>query len=368
MENSNNSQEEPGLRNTLKSDLKQGDFYRSVKKDLREFKEFYINPEQKKRLSQMNFIKRFFFFFWWILKSMLLKLTPARRIILVIGLLFFFSARLSISLGHEDNIIIDNRGGIGGLLILFVLMLELKDKLLAKDELEAGRKIQDALKPEMNPPVIGWSLWLFTKPANEVSGDLVDFININDERAGVLLADIAGKGLKAALLTTKLQATVRALAEDHDSVSLLSKVNKIFHRDSLRNIFASLIYVELIPDSGNLKFVNAGHLPPFLLKQTGIEEFEKGEPALGLMVDIEYKHHILELEHGEIFLAYSDGLTEARNHNGEFFGAEKFIKILKVTKHLSAKQLGEAIVSEVEHFSGDTKWNDDLSLMIIQRN
>ena len=92
-----------------------------------------------------------------------------------------------------------------------MLILELKDKLIARSELEEGQKVQRALMPIENPIVDGWDLMLFTRSANDVSGDLVDFLKINDERIAITIADVAGKGLSAALLTAKLQATVRAI-------------------------------------------------------------------------------------------------------------------------------------------------------------
>src|SRR5512138_3275825 len=92
-----------------------------------------------------------------------------------------------------------------------VLMLELKDKLLARSELEAGRTVQLALMPDRPPVVPGWDIWLYSRSANDVGGDLVDYLQIDPQRLGVMLGDVAGKGLPAALLMAKLQATLRAL-------------------------------------------------------------------------------------------------------------------------------------------------------------
>ena len=362
-----NKTEEPGLRSTIKSDLYRDDFFRSFTRDIKDLKEFYINSEKKKRLSGMNPLKRLIVMIWWILKSMILKLTPMRRFLLLFGIVLLLSAGVVSPFSDEETNILFNRSVLGGALIVFVLMLELKDKLLAHDELAAGRKIQEALQPEQSPYIEGWTAWLFTRPANEVCGDLVDFINVNNERTGVIMADVAGKGLNAALLTTKLQATIRALAADYDAQTLIAKVNNTFHRDSLRNIFASLIYVELSPGSGVAKIVNAGHLPPLIIRSGVINEMDKGATALGLMKDAVYSMQTTELHTGDVILAYSDGVTESKNSKSEFYGKEKFLKLMNLIKYLPVKEMGESIVNAVSEFEGDERSNDDLSLIILKK-
>jgi len=362
----NKFSQEPKLRSTLKNDLQSGGLFRSFKKDFRELKEFYLTEEKNRRLKEMNFVKYIFVFWWWVLKSMILKLTPLRRILLIAGFAFlilpenynFHSKGVSVTI---------ETGYIGAVLIVFVLMLELKDKLLAHDELEAGRKIQSALMPEENPGFEGWSLMLFTRSANEVSGDLVDFIRIEPDRAGLLLSDVAGKGLKAALLTTKLQATVRSFVSDFELSSLVSKVNGIFYRDSLRNIFATMLYLEISENSGKLKYVNAGHLPPLYVSESGIKELEKGDMALGLMKDTAYSEKEIDLQRGDFFIAYSDGLTEARNLTGDFYGSDRLFNLLKNLKNYSAREIGNMILEDVDKFTGDNNASDDLSLLIVKK-
>jgi phosphoserine phosphatase RsbU/P len=357
---------DPKLRQTLKQDIKSRDLWSTIRRDYRELEKFYIDDEKKQRLGQMKWFKRGFFLSWWLIKSMLLKLTPARRILLFIGFFLILGGGGIIIQG--DHVRTGNWEVFGSVLLLFVLMLELKDKLLARDELEAGRKVQHALMPERSPFVPGWSLWLFTRPANEVGGDLVDFLNFNDNRKGVILADVSGKGLQAALLTAKLQATVRALGEDYESIALLtSKINAIFHRDSLPNMFASLLYIELSPDSGHIKFVNAGHLPPVLLTAGGMRETTKGEQALGLIGSSSYTEQVADLDRGDVYLGYSDGVTEARNELGEFFGQERLQRLLPSLRNLGVSEIGQMITSEVDRFVGEARANDDISLVIVKR-
>ena len=356
------------LRNTIKSDFKKGNFWNNLRREFRNLKDFYIDAEKCDELKRMNIFSKAFFYVWWIFKSMILKLTTLRRILLLTGIVLIFVAKINIGLDSDNSVSILIRGGfLGGAIILFVLMLELKDKLIAKDELDAGRQIQNALKPEECPQIDGWSAWLFTKPANEVGGDFVDFLKINNNRIIISVADVAGKGMKAALLTTKLQATVRALAANYGIENIVGKVNEIFRRDSLRNIFASLLYLELKPDSGQLAYVNAGHIPPVIVKSNTVDIMPKGEPALGLFKTYTYSIQSVNINQGDIFVAYSDGLTEARNEKGFFYGNDRFVNLLSTLRHLSPEKIGNNIISEVEKFTGDAPVNDDLSVVILKR-
>ena len=118
----------------------------------------------------------------------------------------------------------------------------------------------------------------------------------------------------------KLQSIVRALAPDYTSLSkFISKLNTVFYRDSLKKSFASLIYLELQPDTSKIQLVNAGHLPPFLICENKVKNLSKGQLALGLTETADYKEEIINFKKDEVLLVYSDGLTEAMNVDGEFF-------------------------------------------------
>lgn len=359
---------EPKLGKTLREDFKRGDFKRTVSRDFKELKEFFLDDQRRNRLTKMGWFKRWFFMTAWLLKSLFLKLTPARRLLLLAGVLLILISRSATFQG--ENVQVNSNTGIaGGLLILFVLMLELKDKLLAHQELETGRAVQRALMPDESPIVSGWSLWLFTRPANDVGGDLVDFQRMDENRFGVALGDVAGKGLGAALFMAKLQATLRALAPDFRSMSGLgAKLNQIFYRDGIANKFASLAYLEFQPDSDFVRVLNAGHFPPIAIRENGaIEEMPKGTMALGISADANYGEQQIELAKGDLLLIYSDGVTEARNTDGEFFGEQRLRDLLPALAGLSPKQTGAKLLAEVDRFVGDARANDDLSLVVLKR-
>jgi hypothetical protein len=355
------SDDEPKIRHVLREDLSRGDFWSTLRRDFKELKEFMLTDERRKRLSEMSRLKQWLYIAWWLLQGLILKLTPARRLLLLLGIILVVIQANNQGESQQYHI-------LGGLMLLFVLMLELKDKLVAREELEAGHAVQDALMPEKTPRVPGWNLWLFTRSANEVGGDLVDFMQLGENRFGVAVGDVAGKGLRAALVTAKLQATLRALAPDFPSLAALAgKLNQIFCRDSLPNLFASLFYLELQSDSGSIRAVNAGHIPPLVLRGLQIEKLEKGGMALGLTTSATFAEQSIELQKDDLLLVYSDGLTEARNEEGDFFGERRLLDLLSHFSHLPAEELGTRLVAEVDRFTGEARANDDLSVALLRR-
>lgn len=361
------TQSDPRVFTTLRSDIERGDFFTSIADGFRDTKEFLLDEQRKQELGGMGWLKRWWLTAWWMLKAMFFRLTPARRLLFVLGSILILLGRTVINV--SDNVRVENNTVIPGLLCLvLVLMLELKDKLVAHEELEAGRIVQDALKPEKCPKVPGWDLWLFTRSANEVGGDLVDFVRITDDRFGVVLGDVAGKGLRAALLMVKLQATLRALAGDVASLDdLAGKINHIFCRDSLRNIFASMLYLEIRPDEGRVGVLNAGHFPPVVLSAAGITVLEKGGAAFGLTTGATYTEQEIRLGAGDLLCAYSDGVSEAQNENGAFFGEQRIHDILLRSSGRSVGQVGEEIIRTVDFFIGKAKTRDDLTLVVMKR-
>jgi len=359
---------EPRIRHTIRSDFRQTKIKEEFKSEYKDLKQYFLTEERKKKLGSMNAIKKFFVLPWWLVKAMYLRLTPFRRILFFIGLIGFFTFG-NFSSGSEGTEFTLNISAVfTALVFLFILALELKDKLTAKTELEEGRAIQQLLMPAQSPKVKGWDIWLFTRSANDVGGDLLDFIQIDENKFGVAVGDVAGKGLSAALLMAKLQSTIRALVYDYPSLKTLGdKLNKIFHRDSPSKIFASLIYIEINRDSGNLEFINAGHYPPIIARSEKIEQLDKDAPALGLIKDAAFNKQIVSLEHNDFMIIYSDGLTEAKNESGDFFGETKLIELLINRQPMTSQQLGEKIIANVDDFIGKIPAHDDLTLAVLKK-
>jgi len=347
-------------------DFRRGDLKRTLRRDLRDLYAFYLDEDSRKRLAGMRRVRRWILLVAWLAKSLFLNLPPLRRLILVLAFLCFITSSVQFQLG---TMALDlNLTGLAFFLIVVVLMLELKDKLLARDELETGRAVQRSLLPEHDPEIPGWEVRLYTRSANDVGGDLVDYLWVDASRLGVALGDVSGKGLGAALLMSKLQATLRALATDSITLQdLASRMNAIFCRDQVSGRYATLVYLVLEPGSGRLRILNAGHLPPVVLRRDGCHEMSPVARPIGMLPDSTYEEQQVQLEPGDGFVVYSDGVTEARNAEGAFFGEARLQDLIKRLRDRPAEEAVRALVGEVQSFTGEEPQSDDLSLVWIKR-
>lgn len=363
-------QAEPKLRETVWNDIKHGNIKRTLMQDLRDLYEFYIDPKTRDRLDRFGWFRKWFSASWRILRQAILRLTPGRRILLVLSII------LAVSAGSRYESY-DNGGNVqfgiefntaSYALLMVVLMLELKDKLLARSELETGRSVQIALMPEEQPRIPGWDVWLYTRPANDVGGDLIDHLIIHETCHGIAIGDVAGKGLGAALLMAKLQATIHALATMKKSLPWMGKeLNKIFCRDCMPSRFASLIYLELCPEKGRIQMLNAGHMPPIILRGFKTEEMPHANQAIGLSAKADFKEQSASLNSGDFLFLYSDGVSEAQNKSGLFFGEDRVKELVKSFRYKSSEDCGKLVLDAVAAFTEDARPTDDLSLVIIKR-
>ncbi len=360
----NLSKDEPRLRDTFREDFRRKDLFQTLRQEFNELTQYFLTDKRKAELEKMGVIKRTFYMFWWLLKILFLKLTPLRRILLLIGIILI---PVSGSFVIDDRIYFSNNlHYVGALVILFVLMLELKDKLLAKTELQEGKAVQKALMPASNPVIPGWDVCINSIPANDVGGDLIDFFKIDDKRYALILGDISGKGLAAALMMSKLQSTIRALYSLYDnSADLIKKVNEIFYRDSLPHQFASLVYIEVNIEDETLRIVNAGHIPPVKVSPGKVESLAKGGVAIGLLSNGNYAVTGLRLNRGEGLVIYSDGVTETMNEYNLQFGDERLKQFLIKYSHLPSTEQVKKILHNLNVFKGDAPIHDDISIMVL---
>ncbi len=372
MEPRSGADQDSSLRKIVMEGFRHPELRRTLRQDLDDLYRFYLDDPSREKLAKMGRIKRAFLLVGWSFKSLLLKLSPARRIILVAAVILWLLRSWSLIQTNDTSVVIDFRL-VSFLLLLLVLMLELKDKLLARDEIRIARQVQLALLPRKDPEIPGWSLWSYMRPANDVGGDLVDYIELGPHRMGVALGDVAGKGLGAALLMSKLQATLRALAPDAPRLDDLARhLNTILHRDGLDNRFATLFYFEIAPDSSRLRYLNAGHNPAYVLRtdgpgRKGPETLPASSLPLGMLAGTEYEEGNLDLAPGELVLVYSDGLTDACNAEAEEFGSKRLEDLLPELRGLPAPEAGARIIDEVTRFLGDERPVDDMSLVLLLR-
>jgi phosphoserine phosphatase RsbU/P len=352
--------------NNVVADIRTQGFGRAVGGTLSSLEAFYLTDQDRRELAGMPPVRQWFRRVLWFIRGMLMKLTPTRRVMLAAALLFFLLGLQRVQFNpFRASVRLES---FGTLLILAVLTLELKDKLTARDELEAGRKVQLALLPQESPQVPGWDVWLYTQPANDVGGDLVDHLPLGAARHSVALGDVAGKALPAALLSVKLQATLRALGPEFDTLEGLgAAVNRILQRDGLPTRFASLVYLVVTPDSGEVRVLNAGHMPPLIVRGTDVTTLERGGIVLGIMPDSTYFEQRVELAPDDVLIAYSDGVSEAMNEAGDFFGDDRLLRVAQSPPGVSAQAIGLRILADVRDFIGRAAPNDDISLMVLKR-
>ncbi len=345
------------LGQTLISDLHEADMRQSVREELRDVYEYYLDQETRDELQQMGRMSRWLHLTGWLVKASILRLSRPRRVLFVLSLGMFLGGLLSSLVWVVP----------GSLIVTFILLLELKDKLLAQDRLLTGRAVQLALMPRENPAIAGWETWLYTRPAREVGGDLVDYLHV-ENHLQLALGDVSGKGIGAALLMAQAQSTLRAIAPRTDSLSVLvSELNSILRRDGLPGHFMSLVYLELTASSGKVKLINAGHMPPFVVGRHRLEELPKGGAALGLMEVLSLDEQTVDVRPGDVIVIYSDGLTEARNVERSFFERERLLGVLASLEGLSARSAGQRLLHAVEDFTEGAEQSDDLSLIVLKR-
>src|SRR5207249_11918103 len=252
-------------------------------------------------------------FFW----ALLLKMSPARRVLLLMA---FVMLALS-AINSQKNFEV-----MAALLFLLLLSLELADKVTMKRDLEIAREIQSWLVPSEPPKVVGADIAFATRPQNSVAGDYYDAFYPNPsalERLMVVIADVAGKSVPAALLMATLQASLRTIVEENvPLVDLVARLNYYACAHSLNGLrFTTAVLCEYNPNSRRLNYVNAGHNAPILRRANGtLETLEAGGLPLGIRPATNYETASLELKPGDALIFFTDGVVEAFNGGGEEFG------------------------------------------------
>ncbi len=354
-----------GLGKLVFQDVKAGKLREAYRRDLRDIYRFYLTDEQRERLAGMGHLRRFFWIASWLSVNLLRRLSPSRRILLLLALLLFIW-RLKI---ERPDLHVDlDTSRLAFVPILVVLMLELKDKLLARDEIEVARQVQLSLLPKVQPSLEGWELWSATTPANDVGGDLIDYLDGAGGRLGVALGDVAGKGMGAALLCAKLQATLRALAPAAANLQALgASLNGVLERSGLDNRYATLFYAEISAGSSEVLYLNAGHNPALLVRQDTIESLAASSLPLGMLPGVAYTQGSATLKRGDQLVLYSDGITEATNAAGEEYGLPRLQSAVRAAASLPAEDAAREILRAAGRFVEGEKPHDDQSILILRR-
>ena len=235
-------------------------------------------------------------------------------------------------------------------------------------ELEIAKQVQARLLPQIRPELKTVEYAGVCLQARQVGGDYFDFLNLGPQRLGLIIGDVSGKGIAAALLMAHLQASLRsqsALAVDQPEV-MLRWVNSVFYDNTSDNAFASLLFAEYDDATRRMRYANCGHLSGLLLRRDGkLERLESTGTLLGLFKEWNCSLREQELHPGDVLALYTDGITEACNEQGEEFGEWCLIESLRQHRELSCQALLTAVVDAVRQFSPQEQ-QDDITAIVAK--
>jgi sigma-B regulation protein RsbU (phosphoserine phosphatase) len=244
-------------------------------------------------------------------------------------------------------------------------------------ELALAAEVQRRLLPEAAPAVSGIELAGVCLPARGVGGDYYDFIDLGGERLGLAIADVSGKGISAALVMSSVQAYLRSQTVVASGPSgarlgdLVTRINLLLCRSTASSTYVTFFYAEYDAAARRLTYVNAGHNPPLLLRgrEASGEPYARltsGGPVIGVFETPLFEQGSVELESGDVVIAYTDGVTEALDRSGEEFGEERLIEAVSTAADVSANAIRDAVLHRINEWSAGTPQHDDLTLVVTK--
>jgi phosphoserine phosphatase RsbU/P len=237
-------------------------------------------------------------------------------------------------------------------------------------ELQLAREIQATFLPDNIPVISGWEIDARWQPARQVAGDFYDIIRLNDDQIGFVIADVADKGMPAALFMILIRTLIRSAAKEELSpASVLRQVNELLIPDSKHGMFVTVFYAVFSISSGKFVYANAGHNPPVLkqFSQENLVELSRTTIALGIFEGIEVDERELILSPGDLVFFYTDGITEAFSSQDEMYGKDRLFNLLSGDNLSSSKELLDKVEDAVSKFIEGTDLSDDMTLAVIRR-
>jgi sigma-B regulation protein RsbU (phosphoserine phosphatase) len=321
--------------------------------------------------------------FW----AMVMKLSPARRVLLLVALVlalsdFVISVPVNTGHGIEPFLTANVRAILAFCAFILLLALELADRVVMKRDLEIAREIQGWLVPKAPPEIEGVDIAFATRPANTVAGDYYDaFLRpgiggataiataVPQQKLLVVVADVAGKSVPAALLMATFQASLRTLAATPVSLEeLAARLNDYACHHSLGGLrFTTAFIAEIEPKTLSLSYINAGHNPPVLRRASGeVVRLKEGGLPLGIQADVRYAVGSIELVRGDLLVVLTDGVVEAENEEGEEYGETRLLELLKINTGGSASEELKRLMSSVDLFVGSARQHDDITCLFLR--
>jgi sigma-B regulation protein RsbU (phosphoserine phosphatase) len=268
---------------------------------------------------------------------------------------------------------LDIINGIAQQAALAVQNDRLQEEMVVRERLETevqlARQIQQTFIPETLPPLSGWDVAARWRTARQVGGDFYDVMEFPGGRIGLFIADVADKGMPAALFMALTRTLVHAaVIETESPAEALRRVNNLLIPDTRQGMFVTAVYAVLYPDTGKLVYANAGHNPPLWLAQDSkVERLTRTGMALGVIEGERIEERFIKLTKGDCLLFYTDGLNESFSPDGDIFGEERIIAALQAGKEKSAEHILQIIETDLDEFVGDEDQADDLTMLLLRR-
>ena len=288
----------------------------------------------------------------------------------IIGLIYLDSPFILREFTKDDLSLLTVMANVAAIRIENARLAEVEAvERIMKRDLDQAADIQGRMLPDHAPNVPGVELAGFNLPCRTVGGDYYDFFPYPDGKVGLTLGDVSGKGMPASLMMAELHARVQVLAEDPGDLGpFMVRLNKTTCAKCPSNRFVTFFFCVLNPDTGDLSYANAGHNPPILVRANGTAEMlDGGGPVLGILAAAPYQEMRAKLDHGDMLVLYSDGVTEANNPDFEQFDDERFIQVLKQHRHQPATAIVEAVTRAVTEFCAGAAQADDITLAVAKR-
>ena len=254
--------------------------------------------------------------------------------------------------------------------VVYERMLEYQN---ITQELRLAGKIQASFLPNKFPTIPGWQLAVTMLPARETSGDFFDVINLSDGRLGILIADVADKGVGPALFMALTRTLIRTYAIEYDAEPevVFFAANDRLLNDTRASLFVTAFYGILDPESGTFSYCNAGHNPPYIFRHKengGIKILEKTGIPLGIESGSTWGQEEISIYPGDVLILYTDGIPDAQNSQGNFFEEENLIETAQSHLGMAAHEIQSVILEKVQNFVGDVPQFDDITLMVLVRD
>lgn len=344
------------------SDLTSDEFEKLVTKDIPGMYRFYAR-DMKKPDEDHDKFNRWLYFIRNFVVALLKKLSPLRRLLFSAAVLLFII-----------GFVFENPYWFNYSFVILVLLvvLEVADKIVAKDEISIAREVQNSMIPKTAPSYEGYDIDCYCETANDVGGDFIDFI-FRDNKLLISVGDISGKGMGAALHMVHVRAIIRYVS---DLISEPGEILKKLNRDILKNfkkgLFLTVVLAEI--ENEKIQICRGGH-PPVLYfnkSENRCEELKPNGSALGMINEAMFDKVIDTLEvtpkKGDVIFIYTDGLFEAMNSQKEEYGLWKVKEVLSANAYKSSSDIKKILVDSVSNFRGTTEVNDDFTFAVIKKN